>query len=158
VKLRLALAAAVVLAATGCPPPPNTLDGSVKTSHDLSFDGEELRYLSDQKVYQLEYTRALDPENPESGTDIVAKITFNEPANGVTVDKEINLLDEAIAGRVERVTAANDPFPTELKKAGVTFHTAATVNETVRGEFAVEFQNGETLFGTFETKLTSVSF
>ena len=156
VALGSALGGALFLA--GCPPPPNYLDGSVKISHDLTFDSEELRFLSDQKVYQLEYKKALDVNDPSAGADIVVKITFNEPAGGAVQDKAINLLDDAIAGKVERVTAANDPFPTSMKQATVTFHSAATVNTQVTGEFAVTFDNGETLFGNFETKLEAVSF
>ncbi|HEY4223948.1 MAG TPA: hypothetical protein VGO62_21480, partial [Myxococcota bacterium] len=64
----------------------------------------------------------------------------------------------AINGTCTRVTAAGDTFPETMKKAEVTFHSDAKVGADVTGEFAVTFDNGETLFGTFDTKLTSASF
>lgn len=149
----------LVLSLTGCPPPPNLLDGSIKSSHDLTFDRVELRYLSDQAVYQLSYFQSLSEEGgADAGADTVVKVTFNEPAGGVVVDTPIDITDPAIEGRVERITAADDPFPSELDTATVTFHSAATIGETVSGEFAVTFGNGRTLNGAFETELIEAAF
>ena len=47
----------------GCVEEPNLLDGSIKSSHSLEFDTVELRFLTDQTVYQLSYFKLLDPEN-----------------------------------------------------------------------------------------------
>ena len=153
--LRL-LAPLTLAVSTGCPAPPNLLDGSIKTSHDLTFDTVELRYIPDQTVYQLSYFRSLDEEG--TGADTVAKITFNEPAGGVVVEQPIDITAAEADGRVERVTAADDPFPADLDTGTVTFLTAPVVGEVVDGEFAVTFANGKTLNGAFEVELTEVSF
>lgn len=149
-----ALAALIALA--GCGDPPNLLDGSIKQSHDLTFDAVELRYLSDQAVYQLSYFNSLD----EAGTsaDTVAKVTFNEPAGGVVVEQPIDLLAPESAGNVERVTAKDDPFPSDLEKATATFFTTPVIGEIAKGEFAITFANGKTLNGAFETELIEASF
>lgn len=156
--MRLLALFTVAALAAGCPPPPNFLDGSIKQSHDLTFDTVELRLLTDQRVFQLSYFKNLEKNNPAAGVDTVVKLTFNEPAGGVTVDKEIDLLAAETAGRVERVTAANDTFPASFTSGTVTFHKAPAVNATTNGEFAITFDNGKTLDGTFETKVQTASF
>lgn len=155
-SLSLSLSFAALL--TGCPPPPNFLDGSVKTSHDLSFDSDELRFLSDQKTFQLSYFKLLDPKKPSGDVDVVVKVTFNAPAGGVVVDKAIDLNDPAIKGKVERVTSKNDPFPDTMRKGQVIFHSKAAVGAQVTGEFEVTFDNGETLDGGFQVAETEASF
>jgi hypothetical protein len=158
-SVALAGLAAIALAQSACGNPPNFLDGSIKTSHSLDFDEVELRYLSDQGVYQIVYTDTLENEAGEQGgQDIVAKITFNEPEGGVKVDKAIDLTTAESAAVVERVTAKNDPFPSSFDIGSVTFHSAATVGKEVTGEFAVTFSNGKTLNGGFEAKLEDVAF
>ena len=86
------------------------------------------------------------------------KVTFDEPAGGVIVERSIDLNDAAIHGKVERVTSKNDPFPDVLKKAQVIFHSAPTIGAQVTGEFEVTFDNGETLDGGFQVKETEASF
>ena len=145
-----------VLLAAACGGGPNVLDGSIAQSQDLSFDTVELRYLSDQSVYQRSDFKDLDEEG--TSTDTVAKVTFHEPAGGVIVDQLIDLLTPQSEGRVERITAHNDPFPADLATASVTFRSPPVVDEIVSGEFAVTFSNGKTLNGAFQTKLAQASF
>lgn len=143
----------------GCGNPPTFLDGSIKTSHDLSFDAVELRYLTDQTVFQLSYFKNLDEEaGAAAGQDTVVKVTFTTALDAVVAEKPIDLLAPAAAGRVERITAADDPFPTDLESGTVTFLNAPVVDETVKGELAITFANGKTLNGAFETPLVEVSF
>jgi hypothetical protein len=63
-----------------------------------------------------------------------------------------------IDGVVERITAADDPFPSQLETATVTFSSTAVVGESAQGELAVTFANGTTLYGAFRTELTAASF
>ncbi len=156
---RLLFAAASLFAlAAGCGNPPNFLDGSIKESHDLTFDAVELRFLTDQSVFQLSYFNSLDTEDPSAGKDTVAKLTFNEPDGGAVVDKKIDLTADTAGARVERVTARNDPFPSAFTKGEVTFHTKPADKKTVDGDFAITFDNGKTLDGGFEAPLEDVSF
>jgi hypothetical protein len=159
-KTIIIVAAAAVACglAAGCGPQPNSLEGSISESHDLHFDEVELRFFTDQSVYQLSYFNSLDKDDPTAGKDTVAKITFDEPEGGVKVDAEIDLKADAEEARIERVTAKNDVFPTDFDKGVLTFHTKAEAKKTVSGEFAVTFNNGKTLDGTFETKLENASF
>jgi hypothetical protein len=156
----LALCAALPLLALtmACPPPPNFLDGSIKTSHDLDFDTVELRILTDQSVYQVTYFKNLDEEaGAAGGQDTIAKITFNEPAGGAVVDQPIDLTSAEAEGRVERITARDDPFPPDLDRGTVTFLTTPVVDEVVKGDIAITFSNGKTLNGAFETPLIAIS-
>lgn len=159
---KLALASALTSAfatAVGCGNPPTFLDGSIKTSHDLAFDTVELRYLSDQTVFQISYFKNLDEEaGAEGGQDTVAKITFTTALDAVKAETPIDITTAEAEGRVERVTAADDPFPTKLESGLVTFLTAPVVDEVTKGELAITFDNGKTLNGGFETPLVEVSF
>lgn len=148
---------ALALALAACPPPPNFLDGSIKTSHDLTFDTVELRYRSDVLAYELAYFKDLD-DAPGGDNDTVVKVVFNEPAGGVVVEEPIDLTTAEADAIVQRVTAADDPFPPELETASVTFLSAPVVGEITKGEFAVTFTNGRTLNGAFETELIEVGF
>jgi hypothetical protein len=151
-----ALAGAAALGA-GCGPGPNFLDGSIKESRSLDFDSVQLRYLEDQKGYDLQYLKALEGGGDD---DIVAKVAFTEPDGGAKADKKIDLLDDSIAGVVQRNTSggASDNFPDELERGSVTFHDTPKVGDTVSGEFAATFSNGKTLFGAFETKMKKAAF
>ena len=156
-RLLLSLAlVSLVAALTGCPPPPNFLDGSIKTSHELTFDSVEMRFLSDQSVYELTYYKNLD----EAGTDRdeVVEIAFTQAPEDIVVDTPIDLTRAEANTAVERTTAASDPFPTERESATFTFFVAPVVGETVSGEFAVTFANGRTLNGAYETELSEASF
>ena len=141
---------------TGCPPPPNFLDGSIKTSHDLAFDTVEMRFLVDQSAYELTYYKNLDEAGTQ--TDEVVEIVFTQAPEDIVVDTPIDITTAEAASQIERTTAANDPFPPELDSATVTFFVAPVVGETVSGEFAVTFANGRTLNGGFETTLVEASF
>jgi hypothetical protein len=153
------LLAFVALCAAGCGNPPNFLDGSVKTAHPLDFDSEQLRFFTDQKTYDLEYHKTLDPNNPSAPPATPVKIVYNQPTGGVVKDKKIDLTDPKEAAVVQRIMPdSGDIFPATLKVGSVTWHTPATVNTVTTGEFAVQFDNGETLSGTWQTKLTSASF
>ncbi|MCC7108792.1 MAG: hypothetical protein IT382_05860 [Deltaproteobacteria bacterium] len=152
-KTLLALAAALALA-TGCPPPPNFLDGSIKESHDLAFDTVEVRFFPEQVRFEIAYFKQLS-EDGSTGVDTVAKLVFTQPEGGVIVDEAIAL--DPAADIMERITAADDPFPA-LREGEVTFAAAATVGETTSGSFATTFNNGKTLNGGFEGELLSCSF
>jgi hypothetical protein len=152
----VALFAAVALT-TGCPPPPNYLDGSIKTSHDLAFDTVELRFLSEQSVYELTYYKNLG-ETADEGRDEVVEIAFTQAPGDIVAETPIDITTAEAASQVERTTAANDPFPPDLETATVTFFVAPVVGETVNGEFAVLFTNGRTLNGGFEAELAEASF
>lgn len=142
----------IALFVAGCPAS-NTLTGSISQSHDLSFDTVALKLLTGQLAYELKYLLPLEG----GGEDVVAKIVFNQPAGGVVVDQEIDLV--AVAGRVERVTAANDPFPAGLTTAQATFSVGGNEGgESTAGKFAATFDNGKTLNGSFETVLEIVDF
>lgn len=132
---------------------PNTLTGSISSSHDLTFDQVQLTLLSGQGAYELKYLLALEG----GGDDVVAKVVFDEPADGVSADAELDLLE--LNGKVERITAANDPFPAGLEKANATFTIASNKNgEQNVGSFASTFDNGKTLNGTFDVELEVVDF
>lgn len=160
------LAVFASFALTACPPPPNFLDGSIKTSHDLAFDTVEMRFLVDQSAYELTYYRALDEtgtcgvaaEQQATQCDEVVEIVFTQAPEDIAVDTPIDITTADAASQIERTTAANDPFPTELDSATVTFFVAPVVGETVSGEFAITFANGRTLNGGFETTLVEASF
>lgn len=139
---------------TGCPPPPNFLDGSIKESHDLSFDTVEVRFFPEQGRFEIAYFKQL-AEDGSTGVDTVAKLVFSQPEGGVVVDQAISL--DPAADIMERITAADDPFP-GLREGEVTFGSAANIGETTSGEFATTFTNGKTLNGGFEGELLSCSF
>ncbi len=141
---------------TGCPPPPNFLDGSIKTSHDLTFDTVEMRFLSDQSVYELTYYKNLNEAG--SQRDEVVEIAFTQSPEDVVAETPIDINTAEARSLIERTTAASDPFPTELETATFTFFVAPVVGETVNGEFAVTFANGRTLNGAYETELAEASF
>jgi len=149
----LFIAALVVgsAAGAGCAEP-NTLTGSITDSHDLSFDTVQLRLFTDQQAYELRYEKAL-----ESGDqDIVAKVVFDVPEGGVVLDEQFDVLAED--GRVERITAKNDPFPS-VEDADFTF-TAGGVEDgaATTGSWGATFDNGKTISGTFEATLEHASF
>lgn len=152
-KTLVAVATALVFA-TACPPPPNFLDGSVKESHDLTFDTVEVRFFPEQERFEIAYFKQLS-EDGSTGVDTVAKLVFSQPEGGVVVARAIPL--DPAADIMERITAADDPFP-GLREGEVTFATAATVGETTSGEFSTTFTNGKTLNGGFEGELLSCSF
>ena len=150
--MRIAAAVVVVaLGGVGCAEP-NSLSGSIDSSHDITFDAVGLRLFTDQQAYELKYTKLLD----SGDTDVVAKVVFDVPAESVALGTAIDLL--TVNGKVERVTAANDPFP-DLETGSLTF-TAGGSDEgsTTTGEFASTFTNGRTLNGTFEAELEFASF
>jgi hypothetical protein len=138
--------------AVGCDEP-NTLTGSISQSHDLTFDDVSLRLFSEQGTYELKYTKALEG----GGDDVVAKVVFDQPEGGVTADDELDLL--ALHGTIERITAADDPFPDGLDKANAVFSAGGNDDgEDSVGEFSSTFANGKTLNGTFSTPLEVVDF
>lgn len=151
--MRFAAAVVVVfgLNAVGCAEP-NSLSGSIDSSHDLTFDAVGLRLFTDQQAYELKYTKLLD----SGDTDVVAKVVFDVPSESVALGTAIDLLNTN--GKVERITAANDPFP-ELESGSITF-TAGGADEgaATTGEFASTFTNGRTLNGTFDAELEFASF
>ncbi|MCC7071948.1 MAG: hypothetical protein IT383_11535 [Deltaproteobacteria bacterium] len=151
---KLVAIAGALLFATGCPPPANFLDGSVKESHDLAFDTVEVRFFPDQETFQVAYFKQL-AEDGSTGVDTVAKLVFAQPEGGVVVE-EVITLDPAV-DVMQRITAADDPFP-DLREGQVSFTAAATVGATTAGEFSTTFTNGKTLNGAFEGELLSCSF
>jgi hypothetical protein len=136
---------------TGCAEP-NSLGGSITDSHDLSFDAVQLRLFTDQQAFELRYTKALD----SGDQDIVAKVVFDVPEGGVVLDDQLDVLAED--GRVERITAKNDPFPS-VEDADFTF-TAGGVEDgaLTMGSWGATFDNGKTIDGTFEATLEHASF
>lgn len=154
-KLKLIATAGALLLATACPPPPNFLDGSIKESHDLSFDTVEVRFFPEQERFEIAYFKQLSDDG-STGVDTVAKLVFSQPEGGVVVDQAIPL--DPAADVIERVTAADDGFPADLREGEVTFSAAAKVGETTAGEFSSTFSNGKTLNGGFEGELLSCSF
>ena len=148
----LSLCFPVALIAGGCAEP-NSLTGSIDQSHDLGFETVELRLLSGQLAYELKYLKALEG----GGDDTVAKVVFDQPAGGVVVDAELDLLQ--LNGRVERITAANDPFPAVLQKASATFAAGGNdAGDPTTGSFAATFDSGKTLNGSFDVALEVVDF
>jgi hypothetical protein len=154
----VSLAGLALFVSTGCPPPPNFLDGSIKSSHDLTFDTVELRHRIDVLAYEILYFKDLDGVPGGDDNDTVVKIVFNEPAAGVVVETPVDLTTEEADAVVQRVTAADDPFPSDFTTGSVTFLSAPVVDEVTKGEFAVTFTNGRTLNGAFETPLIEVGF
>lgn len=152
--IRLVVTAGLLLLAAACPPPANFLDGSIKESHDLSFDTVEVRFFPEQTMFEIAYFKEL-ADDGSTGVDTVAKLVFTQPGSGVVVDEAITL-DPAV-DVMQRITAADDPFP-GLREGEVTFSTAATVGETTAGDFSTTFTNGKTLNGAFEGELRSCSF
>jgi hypothetical protein len=147
------LAVALAATGTGCAEP-NSLTGSIDQSHDLTFDQTVLTFLTGQAAYELKYLLALEGG---SGDDVVAKIVFDAPAGGISAGDELDLL--SLNGKVERITAANDPFPASLDKGVLTFTAAGSAEgDQNTGEFATTFDNGKTLNGTFDVELTVVDF
>jgi hypothetical protein len=132
----------------------NTLTGSIGTSHDLDFDDVALRLLTDQAVLELRYLRALDTDGPVD--DVVARVVCDVPDGGVVPDEPIDLIEHD--GVVQRVTAANDPFP-PLRQGSLTFTVGGVDDgDDTRGRFAATFDNGRTLNGTFATTLVHARF
>lgn len=132
---------------------PNTLEGSISQSHDLTFDTVSVRLLSQQKVYEIKYLKALD----SGDDDVVAKVVFNQPDGGAEADAALDLLE--LEGKVERITAANDPFPDGLDKANAVFTSGGNDDgEATVGSFASTFDNGKTLNGAFDADLEIVDF
>ena len=153
-RARLVVAAGALLFAAACPPPPNFLDGSIKESHDLSFDKVEVRFFPEQATFEVAYFKELSDDG-STGVDTVAKLVFAQPEGGVVVDEPIRL-DPAV-DVMDRVTADQDVFP-GLREGEVTFSAPAAVGETTAGEFSTTFTNGKTLNGGFEGELLSCSF
>lgn len=148
----LVIVGSVVGSALGGCAEPNSLTGSITDSHDLTFDTVQLRLFTDQQAFELRYEKALD----SGDQDIVAKLVLDVPEGGVELDAQLDVL--ALNGRVERITAKNDPFPA-VERADLTF-TAGGVDdgdESV-GTWGATFVNGKTISGTFETPLVHASF
>jgi hypothetical protein len=152
-RTRFIVALAVVSSAlgAGCAEP-NSLSGSITDSHDLSFDTVQLRLFTDQQAWELRYEKALD----SGDQDIVAKVVLDVPEGGLVLDAPIDVLAED--GRIERITAKNDPFPS-VEDADVTF-TAGGVEDgaATTGTWGATFDNGKTISGTFEATLEHASF
>ena len=152
-RTRFIVALAVVGSAlgAGCAEP-NSLSGSITDSHDLSFDTVQLRLFTDQQAWELRYEKALD----SGDQDIVAKVVFDVPEGGLVLDAPIDVLAED--GRIERITAKNDPFPS-VEDADATF-TAGGVEDgaATTGTWGATFDNGKTISGTFEATLEHASF
>jgi hypothetical protein len=136
--------------AAGCPPAPNSLSGSIESSHNLTFDRIELRFFTDQRAYQLDYLKNLE----EGGNDVVAKIVFDEPEGGVVTGEDIDIA--ANNGIVERVTSAGDIFP-PLQEGVFTFTSGGVDEGPAVGTFFTTFDSGQTLNGTFEGELDHVT-
>lgn len=129
------------------------MTGSIDQSHDLTFETVQLQLLTGQGAYELKYLKALEG----GGDDTVAKVVFDQPEGGAVVDEELDLI--ALNGRVERITAANDPFPATLTKANAVFAAGGNENdEATSGNFAATFDNGKTLNGSFDVELEVVDF
>jgi hypothetical protein len=152
--MRFVVASFVVSAfAVGCAEP-NELTGSISDSHDLTFETVELRLLAAQAAYELKY---LLPLEGGGGDDVVAKLVFDQPDGGITADDELDLIGLNV--KVERITAANDPFPPSVTKAVATFKAGGNeAGEQTTGEFSSTFDNGKTLNGTFDVELEVVDF
>jgi len=131
---------------------PNRLTGSITDSHDLSFDSVRLRLLTDQQAWELRYEKTLD----SGDLDVVAKLVADVPGGGLVLDEQLDVL--ALNGRIERITAKNDPFPA-VERADLTF-TAGGVDDgdAAVGSWGATFENGKTISGTFETPLEHASF
>jgi hypothetical protein len=125
----------------------NTLSGSIADSHDLSFESVRLRLLTDQQVWELRYLAPLEG----GGEDIVAKVVVDVPADGWSPGSAIDLL--AHNGRIERITARNDPFP-EPERAELTFSQGGVDDgDDTAGGWGATFVNGKTVQGTFRAPL-----
>lgn len=137
--------------ATACAGP-DSLTGSISESHDLGFDTVGLRLFTDQDAYELKYEKLLD----SGDRDVVAKVVFDTPADGLVLDRDIDL--PLNGGQVERITAANDPFP-GLDTGRIVFSAGGVDDgELSTGEFSVLFVNGKSLEGTFSVTLEHASF
>jgi len=151
-RLAAALVSVAALFGLGCAEP-NTLSGSISQSHDLTFEEVQLRLLSGQAVYELQYLLPLEG----GGNDVIAKIVFNQPEGGIKLGDELDL--KTLNVKVERITAGNDPFPAGLEKAVATFTEGGSDDgEATKGEFSSTFDNGKTLNGTFEGDLEVIDF
>ena len=146
VRSLAALTLLVGLAA--CGDPPNHLEGSIGANVSLEFDRTRLvRYPT--LALQLEYLKALEG----GGDDIVAKLVFDTPEGGIKPGARIDLAEHN--GVVERIVAAGDAFPA-YDTAHVTFDEGGNDPGPANGSFAVTFENGRTLNGTFEVELEDV--
>lgn len=130
----------------------NSLSGSISESHDLRFESVRLRLFTDQQAWELRYVLPL----AGGGDDIVAKVVLDVPTDGWNVGDPIDLPTHG--GRLERITARNDPFP-EIERAELTFSRGAVdVDDDSAGSWGATFVNGKTVFGTFQVPLEHASF
>ena len=150
-RLVLGLALVASTAVAGCADPPNHLEGSIDSSVSLVFDSTRMiRYSS--LAIQLEYSKELEGSTTP---DIIAKIVFDSPEGGVTEGSAIDLLEQN--GIVERIVAEGDSFP-PLDQGQLTFETGGNDPGPAVGDFAITFDNGRTLNGTFDVELEDVDF
>lgn len=151
--LPLCLSSLVLFAALafapGCGDPPNSLRGSIGSSHDLTFDSTRLIRYETLEV-QLEYLKELEG----GGHDVVVKVVFTTPAGGIPPGEEIDLVEND--GIDARVFVAGDAFP--LDRGTILFEEGGNEPGPARGRFDVIFENGRTLLGTFDTVLEDVRF
>lgn len=148
------LAGVVVgLALAGCGAGPsflgNTLEGTVGSSADLSFDSVEARRFADGEV-EVRYVRSAN-----GNSEVVAKVVVQVPSEGITYGQDIDL--KAHNGAVARAVASSPDFPA-LDNGSIRFDTGAVkADEATRGRFNATFTTGKTLKGTFDAQLKLVA-
>jgi hypothetical protein len=144
------VASLVLLLAVGCGRPPNSLDGSVGATVDLTFDSVELRFFAEQERVQLDYLKEL----PGGAIpDVVAKVVVGVPAGGFPAG-EPHAMDPA-SDVVERVVAKGDQYA-DLERGEITFDEGGAAAGPAKGSFAATFVNGKTLNGTFDVEVEVV--
>jgi hypothetical protein len=149
-SIRLLYALVGVVSLAGCPSEPNSLEGSIDETMSLEFDRTEMRRF-DGITIQLDYLKDLEGGD----IDIVAKVVFDTPADGIVADEEIDIL--ANNGIIERRASDNLDFP-PLEQGAITFSSGGNEPGAAVGRFTATFDNGKTLGGNFDTELTDVEF
>lgn len=148
-RLFLALVAAVG-AGAGCEQP-NSLEGTISESFDLSFDTVELRRFNGVTL-QLDYLRDVEGADID---DVVCKVVFDTPEGGIPAGEAIDITQHN--GIVERIATGGDDFP-GLDTANITFETGGNEPGPASGRFVVTFDTGKTLNGNFDTDMEDVTF
>ena len=140
----------LAFAGAGCGGTGNDLWGSIGELFPLDFD--KLAILKQDDALRLEYTKTTS-----NGIDKVLKLTLI--TTGLGLQDGSDLRDEAFVSAVtiERLVTDGGDFPTASAGQIHFERFGFTEGGTITGDFTVLFDDGRTLFGTFDGRVKTMS-
>ncbi len=141
---------AALLVCSACPEQPNSLEGSIDESFDLSFDRTELKLVAG--YLRLEYLQDIEGSDQPA---VICRVIVPPPEGGVVAGEAIDIVPPD--GVIERRAGGGEDFP-DIDTASITFEEGGNEAGPASGRFISTFTTGKTLNGNFDTELEVVAF